>query len=53
MPTITHIETTIPAGIMANLILIRIHTDSGQVGCGETCYTPHAIEALIHDWNQR
>jgi galactonate dehydratase len=50
MPTITKIETTIPAGIMPSLILLRIHTDDGLIGCGETYYTPHAIEALIHDW---
>lgn len=50
MPRITAIETTIPADIMPNLILVRVHTDDGQVGCGETYYTPHAIEALIHDW---
>ncbi|MFT5527229.1 MAG: galactonate dehydratase [Pirellulaceae bacterium] len=50
MPRITAIETTIPAGIMPNLILLRIHTDDGQIGCGETYYTPHAIDALIHDW---
>jgi len=50
MPTITSIETAIPSGIMPNLILIRIHTDEGLIGCGETYYTPHAIEALIHDW---
>jgi len=35
---------------MSNLILIRIHTDDGLIGCGETYYTPQAIEALIHDW---
>ncbi len=35
---------------MPNLILVRVHTDEGLVGCGETYYTPHAIEALIHDW---
>ena len=50
MPTITAIETAIPDGIMPNLILIRIHTDDGLIGCGETYYTPHAIESLIHDW---
>ena len=50
MPTITAIETTIPSGIMPNLILVRIHTSDGLIGCGETYYTPHAIEALIHDW---
>lgn len=50
MPKITAIETSIPSGIMPNLVLLRIHTDDGQVGCGETYYTPHAIAALIHDW---
>ncbi|MFM7290694.1 MAG: mandelate racemase/muconate lactonizing enzyme family protein [Planctomycetia bacterium] len=50
MSRITAIETAIPAGIMPNLLLVRIHTDDGLVGCGETYYTPHAIAALIHDW---
>lgn len=50
MPRITAIETAIPAHIMPNLVLVRIHTDDGRIGCGETYYTPHAIAALIHDW---
>ena len=50
MPKITAIETVVPARIMPNLILVRIHTDEGLIGCGETYYTPHAIEGLIHDW---
>ena len=50
MPLITAIETAIPRGIMSNLLLVRVHTDDGLVGCGETYYTPHAIAALIHDW---
>ncbi len=50
MPKITAIETVIPASIMPNLLLVRIHTDAGFIGCGETYYTPHAIAALIHDW---
>ena len=50
MPTITAIETVVPARIMPNLILVRVHTDEGFIGCGETYYTPHAIEGLIHDW---
>ena len=50
MSRITAIETAIPAGIMPNLLLVRIHTDDGLVGCGETYYTPHAIAALIHEW---
>ncbi|MGB0579812.1 MAG: mandelate racemase/muconate lactonizing enzyme family protein [Limisphaerales bacterium] len=50
MPKITAIETTIPAAIMPNLVLVRVHTDAGIIGCGETYYTPHAIQSLIHDW---
>ncbi len=50
MPVITAIETVIPSDIMTNLLLVRIHTDDGQIGCGETYYTPQAIESLIHDW---
>lgn len=50
MPRIIAVETAIPATIMPNLILCRIHTEDGLVGCGETYYTPQAIEALIHDW---
>ena len=50
MPNITAIETVIPADVMPNLILLRIHTDEGLIGCGETYYTPQAIEALVHDW---
>lgn len=50
MSRITAIETAIPAEIMPNLILVRIHTDEGLIGCGETYYTPHAIEGLVHDW---
>lgn len=50
MPKITAIETAIPADVMPNLVLLRIHTDAGIIGCGETYYTPHAIESLVHDW---
>ena len=46
MPRITAIETVIPSGIMPNLVLVRVHTDAGLVGCGETYYTPHAIAEL-------
>lgn len=50
MPRIIAIETCVPADIMSNLILVRIHTDDGLIGCSETYYTPQAIESLIHDW---
>lgn len=50
MPRITRIETCIPVDIMSNLMLVRVHTAEGHVGCGETYYTPSAIADLIHDW---
>ena len=31
-------------------MLVRVHTDAGLIGCGETYYTPSAIQSLIHDW---
>ena len=50
MSKITKIETIMPSDIMPNLLLVRIHTSDGLIGCGETYYTPEAIAALIHDW---
>ena len=51
--TITAIETVIPADIMPGLLLLRIHTDAGLIGHGETSYAPHAVAAMIHDWMGR
>jgi len=50
---ITKIETAIPAGVMPGLLLLRIHTDAGIVGSGETYYVPQAVAAMIHDWMGR
>src|SRR3954447_23859737 len=47
------IETSIPAEIMPGLLLLRVHTDAGIIGHGETYYAPHAVAALIHDWMAR
>ena len=47
---ITKIETSIADSIMPGLLLVRIHTSEGLVGCGETYYAPHAVAAMIHDW---
>jgi galactonate dehydratase len=47
---ITAIETVTPSDLMGNLMLVRIHTDAGIVGHGETYYGPTAVAALIHDW---
>jgi L-alanine-DL-glutamate epimerase-like enolase superfamily enzyme len=32
-----------------NTMWLRIHTDAGLVGLGETFYAPRAVSALIHD----
>ena len=50
MSKITAIETVHPIGIMPNLLLVRVTTEDGFVGHGETYYTPQAIAALVHDW---
>ena len=53
MSKITAIETIHPSEVMPNLMLLRIHTDDGLIGHGETYFTPEAIAALIHDWMAR
>lgn len=47
---IVKIETSIPDKIMPGILLLRIHTDEGIVGCGETYYAPESVASLIHDW---
>ena len=47
---ITQIETVVPEEFMPGLLLVRVHTDSGLIGHGETCYAPGAVDSLIHDW---
>ncbi|MBP9912858.1 MAG: mandelate racemase/muconate lactonizing enzyme family protein [Opitutaceae bacterium] len=44
---ITRIETTQQG---QGLLLCRIHTAEGVVGCGESYYIPSAVAAVIHDW---
>jgi galactonate dehydratase len=34
---------------MPNNLWVRLHTDDGLIGLGETYYTPRAIAAIIHD----
>ena len=50
---ITALETVIPDHIMPGLLLLRVHTDAGFIGHGETYYAPHAVAAMIHDWMGR
>ena len=45
---ITAIETLRTAEF-ANILWVRVHTDAGVVGLGETFYGPGAVEAHIHD----
>ena len=47
---ITKIETAIPREMMPGLLALRIETDAGYVGHGETYYVPEAVAATIHDW---
>lgn len=50
---ITAIETSVPDDLWPGLMLLRIHTDAGIIGCGDTCYIPTAVAAVIHDWMAR
>jgi len=43
------VETLVPS-VMSGLLLLRIHTEDGLIGHGESYIAPHAIAALIHDW---
>jgi galactonate dehydratase len=45
---ITGIET-IRLDEFANVLWVRVHTDGGVVGLGETFYAPRAVEAYIHE----
>ncbi|MFK7848921.1 MAG: mandelate racemase/muconate lactonizing enzyme family protein [Rhodothermales bacterium] len=47
---ITKLETVIPRSIMPGLLALRIHTDAGYIGHGETYYVPESVESMIHDW---
>ena len=46
---ITRLET-IRSSEHPNLLWLRIHTDAGHVGLGETFYIPGAVESVIHDF---
>jgi len=40
---------TLRTAEFANVIWVRVHTDSGMIGLGETFYGAGAVEAHIHD----
>lgn len=46
---ITAIETA-RVDSFPHLVLCRIHSDQGIIGCGEGYYMPDAVEAIIHKW---
>ena len=46
---ITQVET-IRLGEFPNLVWVRLHTDEGLVGLGETFMGAQAVEAYIHEW---
>ncbi len=45
---ITAIET-LRTDEFANVLWVRIHTDAGVIGLGETFYGAASIEAWVHD----
>jgi L-alanine-DL-glutamate epimerase-like enolase superfamily enzyme len=47
---IVSVETCVPTDIWPWLLLVRIRTEDGREGYGETAYAPHAVASLIHDW---
>lgn len=47
---IRNVETLVdPGGPMPALTFVRIHTDEGVTGLGETFYTPRSVCAYIHE----
>ena len=46
---ITQFET-IRLGEFPNILWVRLHTDEGLVGLGETFMGAEAVEAYLHEW---
>jgi L-alanine-DL-glutamate epimerase-like enolase superfamily enzyme len=46
---ITQLET-IRLGEFPNIIWVRLHTDEGLMGLGETFMGAQAVEAYLHEW---
>ncbi|MEN9773443.1 MAG: D-galactonate dehydratase [Pseudomonadota bacterium] len=46
---ITQVET-LRLGEFPNIIWVRLHTDEGRVGLGETFMGAAAVEAYVHEW---
>jgi len=45
---ITKIDT-VHVAEFANILFVRVHTDAGLVGLGETYYTPQSTTSFIHE----
>ena len=45
---ITHIET-VRVGELPDIIWVRIHTDTGLIGLGESWYAASTMETAVHD----
>ncbi len=43
---ITKIETI----SQSHLLMLRVHTNEGVIGNGETYYAPQAVASILHDW---
>jgi len=46
---ITRLET-LRLGEFPNLVWLRVHTDQGPVGVGETSYAARSVEAYLHEY---
>lgn len=47
---IRRIETIVPREIMTGLMLVRVTTEDGLEGFGESYYAPESTACLIHEW---
>jgi len=47
---ITAIETAMPASFAPHLVLVRVHTDAGVIGHGETYFCGNAVTGMIHEF---
>lgn len=47
---ITAIETATPASFAPHLMMLRIHTDAGLIGHGESFFCGHAMTGMVHDF---
>jgi len=45
---ITKVES-IHIAEFANILFVRVHTDEGLIGLGETYYTPETTRSFIHE----